>query len=108
MVLFQSKVDQPIPKYVLPEIFRQKEAGSTVSTGRHSDARRLEPDYSRRHRSFSRTGNAVLPRCLRPHDTNDGRLDSARDLVNSALEIQLAVTSNRQNEVAKQLTIIAT
>jgi magnesium transporter len=35
-------------------------------------------------------------------------LDSARDLVNSALEIQLAVISNRQNEVAKQLTIIAT
>lgn len=35
-------------------------------------------------------------------------LDSARDLVSSALEIQLSVTANRQNEVAKQLTIIAT
>jgi magnesium transporter len=36
------------------------------------------------------------------------QLDSARDLVNSALEIQLSVVANRQNEVAKQLTIIAT
>jgi magnesium transporter len=36
------------------------------------------------------------------------QLDAARDLVNSALEIQLSVVANRQNEVAKQLTIIAT
>jgi magnesium transporter len=31
-----------------------------------------------------------------------------RDLVNSALEIHLSVVANRQNEVAKQLTVIAT
>jgi magnesium transporter len=36
------------------------------------------------------------------------QMDSARDLVNSALEIHLSVVANRQNEVAKQLTIIAT
>ena len=35
-------------------------------------------------------------------------IDSARDLVNSALEIHLGLTANQQNEVAKQLTIIAT
>lgn len=35
-------------------------------------------------------------------------IDSARDLVNSALEIHLGLTGNQQNEVAKQLTIIAT
>jgi magnesium transporter len=36
------------------------------------------------------------------------QLDSMRDLVNSSLEIHLSVVANRQNEVAKQLTIIAT
>lgn len=36
------------------------------------------------------------------------QLDTMRDMVNSALEINLSVVANRQNEVAKQLTIIAT
>jgi len=36
------------------------------------------------------------------------QLDSARDFVNSALEIHLSLVANRQNEVAKQLAIIAT
>jgi magnesium transporter len=36
------------------------------------------------------------------------QLDTLRDLVTSALEIHLSVVANRQNEVAKQLTIIAT
>jgi magnesium transporter len=36
------------------------------------------------------------------------QLDSLRDIVNSALEIHLSVVGNRQNEVAKQLTVIAT
>ena len=36
------------------------------------------------------------------------QLDSTRDLVNSALEIHLSLVANRQNEVAKQLAIIAT
>ena len=36
------------------------------------------------------------------------QLDSARDLVNSALEIHLSLVANRQNEVSKQLAIIAT
>lgn len=35
-------------------------------------------------------------------------IDSARDLVNSALDIHLSVVANRQNEVSKQLTTIAT
>lgn len=36
------------------------------------------------------------------------QLDSVRDLVNSALEIHVSVVGNRQNEIAKQLTFIAT
>jgi magnesium transporter len=36
------------------------------------------------------------------------QLDSARDLISSALEIHLSLVANRQNEVAKQLAIIAT
>lgn len=36
------------------------------------------------------------------------QLDSARDLVNSALEVHISLVANRQNEVAKQLAIIAT
>jgi len=36
------------------------------------------------------------------------QLDSARDLINSALEIHLSLVANRQNEVAKQLAVIAT
>ena len=36
------------------------------------------------------------------------QLDAARDLVTSALEIHLSVVANRQNEIAKQLTIMAT
>ena len=36
------------------------------------------------------------------------QVDATRDLANSALDVQLAVTANRQNEVSKQLTIIAT
>lgn len=35
-------------------------------------------------------------------------LDTLRDLMTSALEIHLSVLGNRQNEVAKQLTVIAT
>jgi magnesium transporter len=36
------------------------------------------------------------------------QLDSARDLVSSALEIHLSMVANRQNEISKQLAIIAT
>lgn len=36
------------------------------------------------------------------------QLDAVRDLVNSALEIHLSVVANRQNEISKQLTLIAT
>lgn len=36
------------------------------------------------------------------------QLDTLRDLMNSALEIHLSVVANRQNEVSKQLTVIAT
>src|SRR5438067_406531 len=35
-------------------------------------------------------------------------VDAVRDLVNGALEIHLSVVANRQNEISKQLTIIAT
>jgi magnesium transporter len=36
------------------------------------------------------------------------QMDSLRDIVKSALEIHVSVVGNRQNEVAKQLTVIAT
>ena len=36
------------------------------------------------------------------------QLDSARDLISSALEIHLSLVANRQNEISKQLAIIAT
>jgi len=36
------------------------------------------------------------------------QLDAARDLVNNALEINLAIVANRQNAIVKQLTVIAT
>ncbi len=36
------------------------------------------------------------------------QLDAARDLVNGALDIHLSLTANRQNEVGKQLTLMAT
>jgi magnesium transporter len=36
------------------------------------------------------------------------QVDAVRDLVNSALEIHLSVVANRQNEISKQLTLIAT
>lgn len=36
------------------------------------------------------------------------QVDATRDLVNSALDVHLSVTANRQNEVSKQLAIIAT
>ncbi len=36
------------------------------------------------------------------------QLDDARDLVNSARDTHISMASNRQNEVAKQLTIVAT
>lgn len=36
------------------------------------------------------------------------RLDTLRDLVSSALDIHLSVVANRQNEVSKQLTLVAT
>lgn len=36
------------------------------------------------------------------------QMDSLRDIVNSALDIHISVVGNRQNEVAKQLTVIAT
>src|SRR5207237_7053841 len=36
------------------------------------------------------------------------QVDAVRDLVNSALEIHLSVVANRQNEISKQLAVIAT
>jgi magnesium transporter len=36
------------------------------------------------------------------------QMDAARDLVTSALDVQISIASSRQNEVSKQLTIIAT
>ncbi|GAC1590786.1 MAG: magnesium transporter CorA family protein [Candidatus Velthaea sp.] len=36
------------------------------------------------------------------------RLDAARDLINNARDTHIALASNRQNEISKQLTIVAT
>jgi magnesium transporter len=36
------------------------------------------------------------------------QLDRARELINNARDIHIALATNRQNEVTKQLTIVAT
>ncbi len=36
------------------------------------------------------------------------QVDATRDLANSALDVQLSATANRQSEISKQLTLIAT
>jgi magnesium transporter len=59
------------------------------------------PIFSDAHNAYFRD---VYDHAVRVID----QVDATRDLANSALDVQLAVTANRQNEVSKQLTIIAT
>jgi magnesium transporter len=93
---------------VLPEIFRQKKQAQqfrrAVIPMRDVLNRIIRDDIDLFPEPEMLYFRDVYDHTIRVMD----ELDSARDLVNSALEIQLAVTSNRQNEVAKQLTIIAT
>jgi Mg2+ and Co2+ transporter CorA len=63
---------------------------------------------SRRSRLLCGRRGAPLPRRIRSRRSRDRQLEAARDLVNSALEIHLSLVANRQNEVSKQLAIIAT
>ncbi len=59
------------------------------------------PVFSEAHNAYFRD---VYDHAVRVID----QVDATRDLTSSALDVQLAVTANRQNEVSKQLTIIAT
>jgi magnesium transporter len=106
--LFDSYADQRKLSEMLREIFDLKNdvhhARRAVVPMRdilqplvRGDLRIFERDEERYYRD-------VYDHAIRVID----QLDSARDLVNSALEIHLSLTANRQNEVSKQLAIIAT
>jgi len=107
-VLFQTKADKPIPRFVLPEIFKQKKQAQqfrrAVIPMRDVLNQIIRDDIDLFPEPDMEYFRDVYDHAVRVID----EIDSARDLVNSALEIQLSVTANRQNEVAKQLTIIAT
>lgn len=107
-VLFQANADRPIPRYVLPEIFKQKKQAQqfrrAVIPMRDIMNQIIRDDMDLFPEPDMAYFRDVYDHTIRVID----ELDAARDLVNSALEIQLSVTANRQNEVAKQLTVIAT
>lgn len=115
--MFQERVDSleeglfqksPSQAEVLPQIFRMKKEAQMFRRAAFPMREVLNPlvreDLSLYSREESFYFRDVYDHTVLVTD----QLDSARDLVNSALEIQLSVAANRQNEVAKQLTIIAT
>jgi magnesium transporter len=105
-VLFQA--GSQMHKEILPEIFRRKREAQQF--------RRAVVPMRDILNQIIREDVDLFPQEEMPYfrDVYDhvirviDELDSARDLVSSALEIHLSVTANRQNEVAKQLTIMAT
>lgn len=115
--LFQDRVDaleeplfqdRPLHNDLLPEIFQLKKAGqrfrhavlpmrdilNPIIRGDLTLFPEQEIDYYR----------DIYDHAVRVID----ELDTIRDLLSSLLEIHLSVIANRQNEVAKQLTVIAT
>jgi magnesium transporter len=93
---------------VLPRIFRMKKDAQQF---RHAalPMREILTPLTRQDLSLYSHDEALYFRDVYDHAVLViDQLDSLRDLVNSALEIHLSVVANRQNEVAKQLTIIAT
>lgn len=103
--LFEQR---PLDEHVLPEIFAMKKDGQRFRRATTPMREVLTP--------LVRNDMSLYPQevVLYFRDVYDhavlvaDQIDTVRDLMNSVLEIHLSVISNRQNEVAKQLTIIAT
>jgi magnesium transporter len=115
--MFQERVDSleellfetsPSQREILPQIFRMKKEAQLFRRAAFPMREVLNP-LVREDLSLYSHDESLYFRDVYDHAVLvTDQLDSARDLVNSALEIQLSVVANRQNEVAKQLTIIAT
>jgi magnesium transporter len=106
--LFDTEGDQRQLQGMLREIFDLKndvhEARRAVVPMRDILQPLVRGDLKIFEREEERYYRDVYDHAIRVID----QLDSARDLVNSALEIHLSLVANRQNEVSKQLAIIAT
>ncbi|HEX8919652.1 MAG TPA: magnesium/cobalt transporter CorA [Chloroflexota bacterium] len=100
--------DRPMQREVLPRIFEMKREAQRFRWAAMPMRDILNPIIRKDIDIFPEDTLAyfrdVYDHAVRVID----QLDNVRDLVSSALEIHLSVISNRQNEVAKQLTIIAT
>lgn len=98
----------PSQREILPQIFRMKKDAQRFRRAALPMREILTPLVREDLSLFSRE-EALYFRDVYDHTVLViDQLDAARDLVNSALEIHLSVVANRQNEVAKQLTVIAT
>jgi magnesium transporter len=100
--------DRPLDEGILPRIFDMKKDAQRF---RHAamPMREILTPLTRQDLSIFSRDESLYFRDVYDHAVLViDQLDSVRDLVNSALEIHLSVVANRQNEVAKQLTIIAT
>ena len=69
-----------------------------------ADARGRRCDLAEGSAVRLRRGDHVLPRHLRPHPRALDYIESQRDLLTSLLEADLAVISNRLNDVMKKVT----
>jgi magnesium transporter len=100
--------DRPIGTVILREIFRMKQDAQQFRHAALPMRDILNPIIRGDIDMFSPDAivyfRDVYDHAIRVID----QLDTLRDLMGSALEIHLSVVANRQNEVAKQLTIIAT
>lgn len=100
--------DRPLPADLLPQIFQLKKAGQHF---RHAvlPMRDILNPIIRGDLTLFPEQEIVYYRDIYDHAVRViDELDTIRDLLSSLLEIHLSVVANRQNEVAKQLTIIAT
>ncbi|MBD5634357.1 MAG: magnesium transporter CorA family protein [Candidatus Eremiobacteraeota bacterium] len=106
--LFDAQTDQRKLNQMLRQIFDLKNdvhhARRAVVPMRDLLQPLVRGDFKIFEREQERYYRDVYDHVIRVID----QLDSARDLVSSALEIHLSLVGNRQNEVSKQLAIIAT
>ncbi len=115
--MFQERVDSleeilfqksPAQTDILPQIFRMKKEAQLFRRAALPMREVLNP-LVREDLSLYSHEESLYFRDIYDHAVLvTDQVDSSRDLVNSALEIHLSVVANRQNEVAKQLTVIAT
>lgn len=98
----------PLRREVLPEIFHMKREAHDFRRAVFPMRDILNP-IIRRDLDLFGEDVAVYFRDVYDHAVRIiDHLDTLRDLVSSALEIHLSVVANQQNEVAKQLTMVAT